>query len=320
MAKFENLKYDVTKLLQGDHSSEHLELSTATAKSIVTLAKNVATHTLDMVDHRPRPAKDMKDVSIRMSELGEPCHRKLMYKWYHPLLSLPPYAENPEAFLPVKFTFGDYIEELTLFLCNEAGHRVSCRQEEVRLDGTYSGWYAIGHLDAVIDDVVVDVKSAADASFNKYKREGLTEETDTFGYLWQLDAYATAKGTSKRAFIFTNKHDGNMHIIDRSDEVLLPVTSMINRIGSTADEYISTSALPPQFPTKPTKYGEQLGVVCSYCAFKYVCYDGNIKGVISSGRPAYYVENTLTKEGLALVKEKTTITKPEKYQDNEVPF
>jgi hypothetical protein len=185
---------------------------------------------------------------------------------------------------------------------------------EVKLTPSGTDWYAIGHLDAVVDDYVVDVKSAADGSFNKYKREGLTEANDAFGYLWQLDAYATAEKTRKRAFIFTNKHDGNLHIIDRDGEPLLPIEEKIVSIGSYAEDYFLPDAgrYPPRMPPKVTKYGNQLGTVCSYCAFKWACYDGDIKAYIASGKPIYFV-GPMTPEGDAFVKDKSTIKKPAAY-------
>lgn len=311
MPKFSTLESDIKKMLAGDFNSEGLEFKMDTSHNVLRLAKNVATHTLDMVNHKPREAKSAFDRTIRMSEIGEPCLRKLMFKWYNPLLGEYPYAELPEPYLPVKFTFGDYIEELTLFLCSEAGHEVTHRQHEYHIT-IPGGWTAIGHIDARIDGCVVDVKSAADGSYNKYKREGLTEDNDSFGYRWQIDAYATGAATHERAFLFMNKHDGNLMIVDRTNEPLLPVTDRIVQIGRVADA--SQEGLGyPRLPTKVTKYGEELGTVCSYCSFKYSCYDGNIKGVIVSGRPKYYVEATLTKEGNDYIKDKAQIAKPKAY-------
>jgi len=314
MPKFETLEADIKKMLTGEFSSDTLEFRTDTAHNVLKLAKNVATHTLEMVNHKPRIAKLRSDHSIRMSEIGEPCMQKLMFKWYDPHLGEGNYAEHPEPYLPVKFTFGDYIEELTLFLAAEAGHEVTDRQREYYLTSDRSDWYAVGHIDAKIDNVIVDVKSAADGSFNKYKREGLTGENDTFGYRWQLDAYALANDTTDRAFIFTNKHDGNLHIINRSHrEPLLPIQDRIQIIGAIADDYKVTPTKVLRIPPKITKYGSELPTECSYCAFKYSCYDGDIKGVIVSGRPKYYVESTLTEEGNAYIKDKAQIAKPTKY-------
>lgn len=313
MTTFATLEYDIKQMLQGNHSLESLELRSDTAHRIVGLAKNVATHTLEMMSHRPINAKSDTDKSVRMSELGEPCLRKLMYKWYSPTYGLPPFAEAPTPYLPVKFTYGDYIEELTLFLASEAGHVVKDRQKQVKIGPLSNGWYAVGHIDAVVDDTLVDVKSAADVSFNKYKREGLTEATDSFGYLYQLDAYAIATSNSNRAFLFTNKHDGEIHVIDRSGEPFMPVTAKLELIADVAEVYKADGILPDRLPTKSTKYGEQLGTICNYCNFKHTCYSGDISGVIVSGRPVYFAESTITSEGYAYIKDKAKIAKPENW-------
>jgi hypothetical protein len=314
VANFYNLQHDITEMLSGNHSPEHLDLRHETAHGIVRLAKNIATHTLDMVNHRPITPKDPTLKSIRMSELGEPCLRKLMYKWYHPSLGQAPYSEAPHPYLPVKFTYGDYIEELTLFLAQEAGHEVRDRQKEVitKRRTPYS-WYAVGHMDAVISNVIVDVKSAADVSFKKYQREGLTEDNDTFGYRWQLDAYALAEDNPNRAFLFTNKHDGEIHVVDRSGEIFLDIEGRIDEIGTAADLFLGTSGLPDRRETVKLPEGEKLDTVCSYCAFKWACYDGDIRGVIKSGRPLYFVKSSLTEKGMKLVTTNAPIPTPKAF-------
>jgi hypothetical protein len=314
---FRTLEYDIRDYLAGNHAAEDMGPSDATARHVITLAKNVANHTLDMVSHGPSKVKDYSDRTIRMSELGTPCHRQLFYKWYHPTLGMYPMAEPPAAMLPVKFTYGDYIEELVLFLAAESGHTVSKRQEKVTLTSEFTEWYAVGHIDAVIDEYVVDVKSAADMSFKKYQREGLTEENDMFGYLYQIDAYASALKNPARALVFTNKHDGNLHIVDRVGQPFMPVTSMIKAIGHKAELFLDHGKLPDRLPTKATKYGNQLGTVCSYCAFKHSCYDGAIKGFIDKSRPVYLDEETITKEGYAYIETKTGIAKPLGWREEE---
>ncbi len=315
MTKFDNLEYDIKQMLLGNYSHPMMELKSDTAHSIVSLAKNMATHTLDMVNHKAVEPKDPTATTIRMSEIGEPCLRKLMFKWYKPHFGVPPYSEHPNPYLPVKFTFGDYIEELTLFLAKESGHAVTNRQEKVELRSPLSEWYAVGHIDAMIDGVVVDVKSAADVSFNKYKREGLVDETDSFGYRYQLDGYAMALGRAGRAFIFTNKHDGELHIIDRTGEGPVDVIGKMAEVGRGAEWFLKTGKPPDRIDPKVTKYGKQLTTICGYCNFKYSCYHGNIKGVVVSGRPVYYIEDTITKEGNDYIKDKAKISKPGAFKD-----
>jgi hypothetical protein len=315
---FDNLEYDIKQMLKGNHASETLEISHSTSERIVALAKGIASHTLDMASHKPPRIKSPTDKTIRMSEVGAPCHRKLLYSWYSPMRGLPPYADENHPYLPVKFTYGDYIEELVLFLCEEAGHTVADRQKEVTLHVKETVWYAVGHMDATIDGHVVDIKSSADVSFNKYKREGLTEENDSFGYLYQIDSYAMAHGTDDRAVIFTNKHDGEIYIAHRSGVDFMPVETKIKVLGDDADLYIATGEMPIRLEPKVTKYGKQLNTVCSYCNFKHTCYDGGILGVIASGRPQYFLEETITSEGYAYIKDKAKIAKPKGFAKTKV--
>jgi hypothetical protein len=310
---FKDLEYDIKDMLLGNHAMESMELRSDTARNAITLAKSIAHHTLDMVNPKPYGVKSGLDRSIRMSELGEPCLRKLLMKWYSPEKGSPPYAESPNAFLPVKFTYGDYIEDLFLFLAAEAGHSVGHRQHVVdaRFPGT--DWYLQGHMDCMIDGVVVDVKSSADVSFGKYKREGLTTDNDTFGYLYQIDGYSYSMGTDDRAIVFVNKHDGEIYVADRCGEKFLDIEKRVNSIASAADWWGHTGDLPLQLDPKVTKYGSQLPTVCSYCSFKYSCYNGDITGIIASSRPQYFVSKTITSEGYAYIKDKAKIAKPKAW-------
>jgi hypothetical protein len=315
MADFNNLVRDIHDYLAGNLANEDFSIDGSSARNVIDMAKGMATHTLDLLDHKPGIPKDPASRTVRMSELGEPCLRKLWYKWYHPELGLHPHAENGHPTLPIKFVYGDYIEELAVFLCKEAGHAVVWRQKQVEYASKRSACVAVGHIDCMIDGYVVDVKSAADVSFNKYKREGLTEDNDTFGYRYQLDAYAMAIGTTRRAFLFINKHDGEMLIIDRTHEVPVDMATKLVEIDDMMHEH-TLGEQPRQRMLKedPKGYGYKLDVVCGYCQFKYSCFD-NIKGFIISGRPVYFIE--LTPKGTTYVADKTKIPPPPAYQKGE---
>jgi hypothetical protein len=314
MANFNTLIEDIHAYLNGEMAKEDFTVDGMSAANVIDLAKGIATHTLDLLDHAPKEPRLPTTKTVRMSELGEPCLRKLWLKWFHPNLGQPPYAENGHPTLPIKFLYGDYIEELFLFLAKEAGHSVLNRQAEYHYKHPKSSITAVGHIDALIDDYVVDVKSAADVSFNKYKREGLTADNDTFGYRYQLDAYAKATGIHKRAFVFVNKHDGEMLVIDRSYEPFVEIDDVLLAID---DITLSTDLddIPEKIEEntnldKPG-YGDKLCTVCSYCAFKYYCYP-SIGGYIISGRPSYYT--TLTEKGKKYVSDKTKIPPPPAYK------
>lgn len=298
MRKIDTLVYDIHQYLAGNFASESGEIHLATESRVIDLSKNIAIHTLDISKAREVVSKDSEDSSIRMSEMGEPCLRKLIYKWYHPERGLPPFALPNESTLPVKFLLGDYVEEIALFLAGEAGHEVTLRQHEVRLDVPASAWYAVGHMDAVIDGCVVDVKSASDFAFNKYKREGLTAESDGFGYRYQIDAYATAMGTNHRGFLFVNKHDGALHFLDRTHEPMIDIPTRIRDIGHAMNLYTDFGDAPDRLaPVQYKKTDERkLCTVCSYCQFKHHCWgDQKLEGWVVSGRPQWFIN--LSDEG-----------------------
>lgn len=205
--------------------------------------------------------------SLRMSNIGEKCLRKLWYHKHHPELAEP--LSGPTKF---KFLFGDIIEHVTLFLARLAGHDVARGQDEVSLDGIK------GHSDGHIDGHLMDVKSASSRSFTKFA-SGLTPEQDDFGYLWQLAGYYHADGgTSKPpAFLAIDKQLGKIALDIHSVESL-PTRSDIEGRISKAKQVLSEGTTPPErgYKTEPEgKSGNlKLGVACSYCSFKKVCWPG----------------------------------------------
>ena len=308
MAEFKTLVADIQAYLRGHVPPDEVHSGSATGRRIVALGKAVCNHTLDIVyNERKVKEKSAADTSIRMSEIGERCFRKLYYKWYKPEWGQPDFAEPDDPMLPIKFAYGDYVEELTMFLAEEAGHKVTERQREFTLRGT-THWYLVGHIDGKIDGVLVDVKSSADVSWKKYAREGLTGDNDSFGYRWQLDAYGISSLTDERAFLFVNKHDGHINVVNRTGEVWLPVITKMESVGMAMETALTKDKLPDRLPTETTKYGEKLCVNCSYCAFKHVCWDKGLHSFIASGRPHHYV--TLNNEGEKFAKDKTKIETP----------
>lgn len=202
---------------------------------------------------------------MRASSLGEKCDRKLWYKIHKPGL-----AEVLPGPTRIKFSYGDMVEEMVLQYARAAGHSVS--DEQILLEDVHkpSGWVIRGHIDAVIDGWVVDVKSASKWSFKKFV-EGLKPETDGFGYLRQLGWYADQMG-KPGAFLVNGKESGRLHLAMPSlDRVYYP--------DFKALEYSHT---PPPRPEKVASIGleeesngnQKLKFGCSYCAFKQSCYPG----------------------------------------------
>ena len=73
--------------------------------------------------------------------------------------------------------YGDIIETLVLWLARQAGHEVKWEQKEVSIDGV------TGHIDAVIDGVLADLKSCSPFSYKKF-RVFCREHRDADFILW----------------------------------------------------------------------------------------------------------------------------------------
>lgn len=221
--------------------------------------------------------------TLRMSNVGSKCLRKLWYTL----------NEKDQEPIPLrkevrfKFLYGDIIESVVLFLAAEAGHKVEGQQDKLELNGV------VGHRDAVIDGVLVDVKSAATYSFQKFK-EHLTPENDAFGYIPQLMLYLEASQNDplvtdkdRAAFLAVDKQLGHIcldiHVKDHTDwsKYIDDTRDVLNRIE------------PPNRSFEPEPEGKsgnmKLGTNCSYCEWHKVCWP-NVQTYLYSTGPKHLVE------------------------------
>lgn len=231
---------------------------------------------------RSRMTPRSKDNYLRPSNIGEKCDRKLWYSIRHPDLAEP---LSPETKL--KFLIGDIHEAVLLFLAEASGHKVEGQQGVVAISGVS------GSRDAVVDGTLVDVKSASSRSFTKFV-DGLDPNTDSFGYLKQLNFYLEA---SQDDPLVTDK---DRAAFLASDKTLGKITLDIHqRAGMDFDKLIeakramlASDKLPHRgyAPVPEGKSGNQkLDVACSYCAFKATCWPGLRTFVYSYG-PVFLTE------------------------------
>jgi len=226
-----------------------------------------------------RLKREERKPTLRMSNIGQPCERKL---WYE--LNLPDTAEKLRAETYLKFLYGDLLEELILFLAEVAGHEVAGRQDEQVIEGIK------GHRDAVIDGMVVDVKSASTASFKKFST-GTLEQDDPFGYSIQIQSYLDA---SKEDEIVRDKQRAAFLVVDKTlGHITLDVHKKKDIPFEDLYRYkkkIVATAEPPPRPFEAVPEGksgnEKLGLNCSYCAFKDLCWPG-LRTFLYSNRPVY---------------------------------
>ena len=253
MKSLDTLVQDIYALFTEPHTFEE--------SNVEEFGKRLATHISNRI------SDEKSSDSLRMSNLGTPCDRKL---WY--TVNKPEAAEPLPPEVRFKFLYGDILEELVLFLAKEAGHEVDGTQDTLSIGGVK------GHRDAIVDGVVVDVKSASSYSFKKFN-EGLTKETDAFGYLDQLGAYLYASQDDPKvvhkdraAFIAVDKTLGHITV-----DVQPNTYKDYDKVVANKKALVALPKPPPRaFTDEPDgKSGNRkLGVECSYCSFKNECWPG----------------------------------------------
>lgn len=226
--------------------------------------------------------------TIRASGIGKACDRQ---QWYdlHGFEGLPLQSNTRLMFL-----YGHVIEALLLFLAREAGHTVERQQEEVEVDGIK------GHIDAVIDGVVVDAKSTSPRSFTKFK-DGTLATDDPFGYMKQIGFYKKGLGSPHGAdmrggFLAMDKQYGHLAWME-SHESTRGISPRIAELKEIAKGETSEPKRDPIYAPKPMgKAGNMtLCTMCKYCSHKFNCWaDANggkgLRAFMYSSGPVFLTE------------------------------
>lgn len=228
-------------------------------ENVETLATELAEATSEFF------SKDRNKPTLRFSNIGTPCNRKL---WY--LVNKPELGEELSGPTKLKFLIGTIWEHVLLFLAKEAGHEVTGVQGEVELEGIK------GHRDAIIDGALVDVKTASFRSFFKFLQNGLKND-DPFGYIDQLNSYA--QGSEKEL-----EDKANIHFLAANKETGALCLDTYPRNGKDYSEVmkekkaiVASKIIPPRgYEDIPEgKSGNmKLGTYCSFCEFKHTCWPG----------------------------------------------
>lgn len=219
---------------------------------------------------------------LRLSAMGPRCPKALWYSIHHPEMAekMPPWVEN-------KFAFGHITEAWAIALAKAAGHTVTGEQDELIVDGI------AGHRDCVIDGCIVDVKSSASRSFEKFKKKTLAQD-DAFGYLDQLDGYLYG---SREDNLVTVKDTGYLFAIDKQlgHMVLYEHTLREAHIKQRVASYKSIVELdtPPHCECETRPEGKSgniaLGVKASYSPYKHVCFP-NLRTFVYATGPVFLTE------------------------------
>lgn len=223
--------------------------------------------------------RDRKPEILYFSEIGTPCKRKLWYRINNAGKdSLPAHAR-------IKFMYGDILEELVLQLSRDAGHVVQDEQKEVEYVHP-SGWRVRGRIDAIVDDVLVDVKSVS--KFGKQKFENNLVD-DPFGYKDQLNGYGSVLKNKRMGFITIEKELGHIAYHDFGT----PDPVKFEKLVTEAVEVVTKDESPfrpyESVPQSKTSKNKKLCTECSYCEYKHICWaDANggdgLRGFIYSSK------------------------------------
>lgn len=240
--------------------SEGCEVTDAEATEFGT---EIATLIRDRLTERLGPTREF---TLRMSNIGKGARQLWYDKRYGREENLPPATI-------FKFIYGDLIESLLLFLARVSGHDVKDRQAEVVVDGIK------GHIDAEIDGVTVDVKSASTHSYRKFA-DGSLIDNDPFGYIEQLAGYCEARDTPG-AFLAADKQNGHITYLEISREELKSAVNVPERIA-----YIKAAVESDELPERCYDDEEEgqsgnraLGINCSYCPHAKRCWSNSNNGL-----------------------------------------
>lgn len=252
---FETLVSDIYAYISGA-AGDFPDIYESDAKELGALIGEVV-----MDRMRERRLNDDYGFKLRMSNYGLP-NRRL---WFEANIPRKKDHYKPETYL--NFLYGDILEAVVLFLAKKAGHTVEAQQETVEYAGI------VGHLDAVIDGVVTDVKSASAWSFNnKFKAGGLLNGNDSFAYIPQITGYGNAKGIARRAFLVANKEKGELCTLEIPSHVNFNAADK----AESARKAIAQSAPPEEkcYPDEPDGMSGNrvLSKDCSFCPFKHLCW------------------------------------------------
>jgi len=291
--------------------------------SITTLLKDI--NTLATVAHSPNPENldwllftigeavrrslsepvgSRGPASLRPSNLGRP-DRQLWFEINGEKNGFKPSEESQQEVdnrsetadiaTATKFLIGHIMEALLIFYVKEAGHKVSHYQERVELDGIS------GSLDVVIDDVLVDVKTASGWSFKKFADGTIfsDEGKDPFGYRHQIQFYrdaATADPDHEPLFLVFNKENGELCLTPLPKHLENEPTS--ERIAKVRD-ILDVTSPPPKKCYEPSEFGKSgnkvLNSNCGFCKWKHACwadanYSAGLRGFKYSDGVKWFTE------------------------------
>lgn len=263
MATIDTLVPDIERLLRSKEAVVPLDLD-GQAK--------VARDLLRSVTPRPPTPGFVREAQVLWPrEVGEECLRKI---WYGLNSSTPAPVNAADA---MKFSYGHMLETVLLAYAGMAGHEVTLQQHkftETLTDAEGSIWLIRGKIDAIIDGVVVDVKSCSKTIYK-----------DLSSYYHQVDWYAKVAEYSRAGILAVDKSTGRIRYED------VPPVWPRGQQTVSADILSELGASVPPLRRYVNKTVDRVGVLmpdeCLFCPYKYQCWE-DLKAFKYSFGPVFY--------------------------------
>ena len=123
-------------------------------------------------------------------------------------------------------------------------------------------------MDARVNGVVVDIKSASQHGFDKFVK-GTIFDDDPFGYIAQISGYAD--GEDEAAFIVMNKVTGQIHVCAIDSMEMIDFKKKVKDVKFLMDQ--DTAPDRCYSDVEDGKSGNRkLAAGCAYCDFKIECW------------------------------------------------
>ena len=236
-----------------------------------TLEKGISVDTPEMRDALETFSKDIMyaasdalqegqrsgEARLRLSQIGKP-DRQIWYGLK---------GKESEALsgqTKIKFLMGHLLEAVLVLLTKSAGHSVDGQQDEIEVEGV------LGHQDCIIDDTLVDIKSASSFAFKKFKENRLHED-DPFGYIAQISAYATKNNRKEAAFFAIDKNSGELTVSKVHELEMIDAPARVRHLKGVQD---SDTAPPKCYSDVPdgASGNKKLAIGCVFCPYKFDCW------------------------------------------------
>ena len=249
MKKIETLVEDINKLF----TSEDPPIPKKEVDTLIdTFAVSIKEHLKTFLYETPRANKN-----LRLSVIGRP-DRQLWYDINEP-------NEKPlSSSLRIKFLYGYLLEELLILLSSVAGHEVTHQQKEVTVAGIK------GHQDCMIDNFLIDCKSASWRAFQKFKNNTLSED-DPFGYIAQMSAYAEANNVEEGGFLVIDKQSGEICLSKVNSLEMINAKKRITHLKKIIKHKTAPSKCFDDLPEGKSG-NRKLDVRCIFCSHKSKCW------------------------------------------------